>query len=106
MNAETELDVLGISHTGHLYDEKVKNWQPLNLLTQINHKIEYIEKYLSDEDVNIILIGHSIGCYIILEVLNYMNKDLRKKVKKAFLLMPTIGIKKYIIYCINQYRIG
>lgn len=90
LNAETELDVLGISHTGHLYDEKVKNWQPLNLLTQINHKIEYIEKYLSDEDVNIILIGHSIGCYIILEVLNYMNKDLKKKVKKAFLLMPTI----------------
>jgi predicted alpha/beta hydrolase family esterase len=84
--------VIGISHTGHLYDNKIKNWQPINLLTQINHKIEYIEKNLLNDDVNVVLIGHSIGCYIILEVLNYLNQDLKKKIKKAFLLMPTIGI--------------
>lgn len=84
--------MIGISHTGHLYHEKVNDWQPVDVKTQINDKIKYLEEYLFKEypDTNIILIGHSIGCYIILEILSLIRKDLKSKIKKSMLLFPTI----------------
>ncbi len=90
LNSLTGLEILGISHTGHLYDDNIKNWKPMDLLTQINNKIDYIEKNFSNKDIDIIFIGHSIGCYVILEILNYLDENIKKRVKKAFLLMPTI----------------
>jgi len=91
LNAHTNLDVIGISHTGHFYDDNIKEWQPKNLLDQINDKIKYIEQHLMNQnDIDIILVGHSIGCYIILETLNYLDNNIKKRIKKAFLLMPTI----------------
>lgn len=91
MAAQTNLDVFGVSHTGHLYDTNIKSWEPINLLAQINDKIKYIEKhFMANNDFDVILVGHSIGCYIILEVLNYLDSNYKKRIKKAFLLMPTI----------------
>lgn len=100
LNKLTSCSVIGISHTGHIFDETIKNWQPLNVVEQINHKVNYIEKHLfNDKDMpqsynehytDIVLIGHSIGCFIILETLETMNKTFKQRIKKAILLFPTI----------------
>jgi len=88
---ETNTPVIGLSHTGHLFHEKLSSWKPADVITQINHKIKYIEENIfHDENIEIILIGHSIGCYVILEMLNLIREDYRGQIKHAFLLFPTI----------------
>lgn len=64
-----------------------QNPELYNLKGQVEHKLAFIEKYVP-EDVKIILIGHSIGAKMILEVLK--NDDTKSRVKKAYLLFPTI----------------
>jgi len=41
-------------------------------------------------DLKLILIGHSIGCWMICEMIKKMKPDLKKQILKAFLLFPTI----------------
>lgn len=55
-------------------------------------KIKFIEKHLENEYKyeNVILIGHSIGCYVIIELLELINEEFKNKIKKSFLFFPTI----------------
>ncbi|GAA6229529.1 lipid droplet-associated hydrolase [Lates japonicus] len=53
---------------------------------QIEHKLAFLRKYVPRE-TSLILIGHSIGCYIILEMI---RRDPELKVLKAVMLFPTI----------------
>lgn len=53
---------------------------------QIEHKLEFIRKNVPTE-TNLVLVGHSIGCYIILEI---MKRNPELKVLKAVMLFPTI----------------
>lgn len=53
---------------------------------QIEHKLAFLRKYVPRETC-LVLIGHSIGCYIILEM---MKRDPELKVLKAVMLFPTI----------------
>lgn len=53
---------------------------------QIEHKLSFLRKHVSRE-TRLVLIGHSIGCYIILEM---MKRDPELKVLKAVMLFPTI----------------
>lgn len=64
-----------------------QNPELYNLDGQIEHKLAFIEKYVP-ENMKIILIGHSIGAKMILEILK--NSDVRSRVLKAYLLFPTI----------------
>lgn len=64
-----------------------KNPELYNLQGQVEHKLAFIEKFVP-ENVKIILIGHSIGAKMILEVLK--NSDIRSRVIKGYLLFPTI----------------
>lgn len=98
----TCLPVMGISHTGHLFtDNSYDSWDSIGLADQIAHKIKFLEEHLQtdadlaeriDKEVplNIVLVGHSIGCYVILEVLGAIRKDLKSKIKKCFLLFPAV----------------
>jgi len=65
----------------------------LSLDGQIQHKLAYIFDYIP-ADKHLILIGHSIGCYMILEMLSagtkYSLAQSGNKVKKCYLLFPTI----------------
>lgn len=102
LNKLTNHPVIGISHTGHLYDdsEQIKTWEPVNVVDQVEHKVKFIEKHLfndpdlnnnySERDTELILIGHSVGCYVILETLTALNKSIKCQVKKSILLFPTI----------------
>ncbi|KAK3537103.1 hypothetical protein QTP70_002110 [Hemibagrus guttatus] len=53
---------------------------------QIEHKLGFLLEHVP-RDTHLILIGHSIGCYIILEM---MKRDPELKVVKSVLLFPTI----------------
>jgi pimeloyl-ACP methyl ester carboxylesterase len=64
-----------------------QNPELYNLDGQIEHKLAFIEKYIP-ENMKIILVGHSIGAKMILEILK--NNDVKSRVLKAYLLFPTI----------------
>ncbi|CAN9502026.1 unnamed protein product [Ophioblennius macclurei] len=53
---------------------------------QIEHKLAFIREHVPAE-TNLVLVGHSIGCYIILEI---MKRNPELKVLKAVMLFPTI----------------
>uniref|UniRef100_A0A672I051 Lipid droplet-associated hydrolase n=1 Tax=Salarias fasciatus TaxID=181472 RepID=A0A672I051_SALFA len=53
---------------------------------QIEHKLAFIRKHVPIE-TSLVLVGHSIGCYIILEI---MKRNPELKVLKAVMLFPTI----------------
>ncbi|XP_057805327.1 uncharacterized protein LOC131020493 [Salvia miltiorrhiza] len=79
--------VTGIGHISH----SQKNWESQRLFSleeQINHKINFIEQELQDVEVPIILVGHSIGSYISLEML----KRSRKKVIYCIGLYPFLAV--------------
>lgn len=63
------------------------NEELFDLDGQIRHKIEFIEKYVPSH-VKIHLMGHSIGAWMILQMLQ--NVSVRKRIKKCYLLFPTI----------------
>lgn len=54
---------------------------------QIEHKVEFIRRYVPS-DVKVHLIGHSVGCYIILKMLK--NKRITHNVHMSYLLFPAI----------------
>uniref|UniRef100_A0A3Q0SXF4 Lipid droplet-associated hydrolase n=1 Tax=Amphilophus citrinellus TaxID=61819 RepID=A0A3Q0SXF4_AMPCI len=53
---------------------------------QIEHKLAFIRKHVPRE-TSLVLLGHSIGCYIILEM---MKRNPELSVLKAVMLFPTI----------------
>jgi hypothetical protein len=54
---------------------------------QIQHKVTFIRDHVP-EDVTLILIGHSIGCYIILSIMPEITPTF--SVLRCFMLFPTI----------------
>lgn len=83
-------DVSVVSHAGHspgFYkqsDNEGRDWY--NLEDQIAHKLAFIEERAHHKR-SLYLIGHSIGCYMILKMLSHI---VPSRVKKAFFLFPTI----------------
>ena len=57
-----------------------------NLEEQIAHKLAYIRQHTAHVD-SLYLVGHSIGCWMILQLLKHLEPT---KVKQAILLFPTI----------------
>lgn len=53
---------------------------------QIEHKLAFITEHIPS-DVKLVLIGHSIGCYMILKLLENLNPQ---QVLRCFMLFPTI----------------
>ncbi|KAJ8333050.1 hypothetical protein SKAU_G00419460, partial [Synaphobranchus kaupii] len=53
---------------------------------QVEHKLAFLREHVP-RDTKLVLIGHSIGCYIILEM---MKRDPELQVVKSVLLFPTI----------------
>ena len=68
-------------------DATEPNNLPLSLDEQITHKKIFLEEYIPSKS-KIILIGHSIGAYIILQLLKNCNRAT--DVIKSILLFPTI----------------
>ena len=60
---------------------------PLSLKEQVDHKLAFLEEFIPD-NARIILVGHSIGSYIILKMLRRSSRS--EDILKAILLFPTI----------------
>ncbi|XP_054286866.1 lipid droplet-associated hydrolase-like [Macrosteles quadrilineatus] len=58
-----------------------------NVRAQATHKKEFVNKYLPP-DKKVILVGHSFGGKMVLELLK--DEELENRTEKCFLLMPTI----------------
>ncbi|XP_052762494.1 lipid droplet-associated hydrolase-like isoform X1 [Mya arenaria] len=89
---EGRVPVWGVSHAGHvqppdgnqqLYDKL--SYEVCTLEGQIRHKVTFIKENIP-ANVKLIFIGHSIGCYIILKILDQLDH----KIKRCFMLFPTI----------------
>ncbi|XP_028653218.1 lipid droplet-associated hydrolase isoform X2 [Erpetoichthys calabaricus] len=88
--------VWAVSHAGHCVppdfmdmkedtnDAELEDVFGLN--GQVEHKMAFLKQYVP-RDVKLVLVGHSIGCYIILEI---MKRDPLLQVLKSVLLFPTI----------------
>lgn len=77
------------SHAGHSpghrrMDRDGRVWY--NLEDQVEHKLAYIREHV-DNNTPLILVGHSIGCYMIMQMLKQLAPD---KVQKVMFLFPTI----------------
>ncbi|CAH9068446.1 unnamed protein product [Cuscuta epithymum] len=67
--------VTAISHISH----SKKNWEfgrLFSLQAQIDHKMNFIEQEFNNVEVPIILVGHSIGSYISLEIFKRLQKEV------------------------------
>ncbi|KAL7092289.1 hypothetical protein ACP275_12G156900 [Erythranthe tilingii] len=79
--------VTAIGHISH----SQKDWESgrlFSLQEQINHKINFIEQELRDVKVPIVLVGHSIGSYISLEIF----KRSQEKVVYCIGLYPFLAV--------------
>lgn len=92
--ANLHMPVWMLSHAGHEVGKDVmipplsSNRDLYTLEGQVKHKIEFVKKYVPSH-VNIHFVGHSIGTYMILEVMK-KHHEITSQVKKAYLLFPTI----------------
>ncbi|KAK7862854.1 hypothetical protein R5R35_008453 [Gryllus longicercus] len=83
-----------VSHAGHEVGRDVTipplrgNRQLYSLEGQITHKIQFLNKYVPPH-VNIYFVGHSIGTYMILQVLKQCP-EINARVKKSYMLFPAI----------------
>lgn len=79
-----------VSHAGHSpgnfreRDSCSRRWY--NLQDQISHKMAYLQSQFQPESP-LILIGHSIGCHMILQMLKDIDPG---RIQKVILLFPTI----------------
>ncbi|XP_078397673.1 lipid droplet-associated hydrolase isoform X1 [Cetorhinus maximus] len=85
--------IWAISHAGHCVPpediemmEDIELEDVFGLNGQIEHKLTFLRKNVP-KDIKLVLIGHSIGCHMILEM---MKREPKLQVLKAVLLFPTI----------------
>lgn len=104
-NLEGKVSVWAISHFGHDYPKEAslasampslsENEAPFTLKGQIQHKVDFIKEYVPTE-AQLTLVGHSIGCRMILEALYRLEVEeksetaRRIKCRRAYMLFPTI----------------
>ncbi|XP_078578781.1 lipid droplet-associated hydrolase-like [Branchiostoma floridae x Branchiostoma japonicum] len=87
------IPVWGVSHAGHVIipDHAKKGNSGISKGTygfqdQIAHKISFIKNHIP-RDTHLILIGHSVGCYMVLEILKHCPEV---NVLKGVQLLPMI----------------
>lgn len=84
--------VWGVSHAGHVQppDDNQALYNKLSydvctLQGQIRHKVAFIKENIP-RNVKLFLIAHSIGCYIVLKMLDQLDHSIGR----CFMLFPTI----------------
>ncbi|CAA7396976.1 unnamed protein product [Spirodela intermedia] len=68
---EGSVSITAICHLSHT-KESCANGRTFSLQDQINHKVDFINQELQDTGIPIVMVGHSIGSYICLEILKAM----------------------------------
>lgn len=78
-----------VSHAGHSPGHRRtskdgRDWYSLE--DQVEHKLAYVRENVSNH-THLVLVGHSIGCYVIMQMLKQLAPNL---VQKVVFLFPTI----------------
>ncbi|PAA82600.1 hypothetical protein BOX15_Mlig015165g4, partial [Macrostomum lignano] len=81
-----QVHVWALSHRGH--GDSFNSSKKFSLAEQVEHKVKFLETALP-EDAKMVLIGHSIGCQMILELLRRQARGT-DRVARCLLLFPTI----------------
>lgn len=81
--------ITAIGHLSHAGKDR-EHGKLFSLQEQINHKVDFIKEELKNSKVPLILIGHSLGSYISLEIF----KRLSDQVKFAIGLYPFLTLNK------------
>ncbi|ODM95532.1 Lipid droplet-associated hydrolase [Orchesella cincta] len=104
------IPVWGISHAGHqtegsheyTFPYLNENPEVYSLEGQCTHKVKFLESFVPPH-INVIGIGHSIGCKIWMETLKRLDEHInsiaepkkRPNISKVFMLFPTIERMRY-----------
>ncbi|CAM6014825.1 unnamed protein product [Sphagnum balticum] len=71
--------VTAISHIAHVSRDWEDAGRLFSLQEQIDHKLEFVQQQLNQRpDVPLILVGHSIGAYIIMEILRRFPSQVQQ----------------------------
>lgn len=95
LNTRTGLPVFGFSYFGHIASGVAGVRQDsMKVSKQIEHKIALIDS-LIPKGVSLVLVGHSIGAYMVLEVMRLLelreaSRHDRRIISHSFLLTPAI----------------
>lgn len=84
--------VWAVSHAGHCctsYTKSQLGKDVYDLNDQLRHKIDFIHDFVP-KGAKVTLVGHSIGCQIILSVLQAFEDSTDINIKYSYLLFPTI----------------
>ncbi|XP_012269589.2 lipid droplet-associated hydrolase [Athalia rosae] len=91
-----ETPVWVVGHSGHVEPSKNSlrtlpkyehNRHLYNLEGQLKHKTDFIKKYVP-KDAQIHLVAHSIGSWMVLNLLK--DESIRNRIAKCYLLFPTV----------------
>lgn len=92
----TEVPVWLVGHAGHVQPQDNldvampddSRWNEYyGLAAQLEHKIQFIKTYVP-RDAKLHLVGHSIGCWFVLNLLQ--DEAISKQVAKCYMLFPTV----------------
>nr|XP_029118378.1 lipid droplet-associated hydrolase isoform X2 [Elaeis guineensis] len=86
---EGQASITAIGHISHSRKDW-ENGRMFSLQEQINHKVDFIEQELQNSELPIVLVGHSIGSYISLEIF----KKLPQQVKCVIGLYPFLSLNR------------
>ena len=97
-----KVSVWAVSHFGHDFPKDPvlareipslsDNRDLFTLKGQTQHKVDFIKEYVP-KDTKVTLVGHSIGCRMILDALHALDEEGHagvRMVKRAYMLFPTI----------------
>ncbi|PVH37471.1 hypothetical protein PAHAL_5G012600 [Panicum hallii] len=88
-NLGGQASITAIGHISHSQKD-YEHGRLFSLHEQIDHKVDFIEQELQHTEQSIVLVGHSIGAYIGLEVF----KRLQNKIKMFVGLYPFLKLNK------------
>lgn len=88
-NLGGQASITAIGHISHSKKDAERG-RLFSLHEQIDHKVDFIEQEFQHSEQSLVLVGHSIGAYICLEIF----KRLQKKVKLCVGLYPFLTLNK------------
>jgi len=84
---DTKIPIIGLGHPGLSNKLLTGVSGPMTIRKQVLHKLDFIENIIP-KDVEIILIGHSIGAFMTMEIMKGIQD--RDRIRHNILLMPAI----------------
>lgn len=87
LHEECQIPVIGLSHPGMIREGISRFQGPLTLRKIVQQKLEFIESFIPS-NVEIILVGHSIGTFISVQMMRYAHE--RSRFLHNIMVMPVL----------------